>query len=382
MQAIGLSTPLTAAQRPFIMWVGGTDVINFIDKTSYFLDDRDLTQPAIFTFVLTDPANVAGKNINRLDEVMWYETLTTNGTGRILFRGYVRQIDVAIIANYATWTITCTDISELLDYAQPVASDERGPETALARIQHLLGDYSSVLPTGGFIGTLSGGVQDATAFQRETVRTAIEKTIALEASLVQPAPAYYLDYYYQLHVFYGKGDVAAPYNLTDVAPDHTTTVNYSGLLTTLDSTQDADRVFVFGSTVEGSGETYLNVPRWPTRSITIDASASTGPVELVAAGNQELGLRQGITRVQVVVTGYDGWLKGQHLTLTNAVLGLSAVTFWITGVSMRVLSGTGYREYTLQLNASLPRFSRISASTQPGQGPSVGGTIQGQIGGY
>src|ERR1035437_5345915 len=133
-QTLGLSAPLTAAQRPFILWVAGTDLIGYVDKTSYRLDDQDLTQPGIFIFTLTDQTNTVGPEVDLLDEVMWYETLTTGGTGRILYRGFVRQIDVSIVANYGLWTLTCTDVSEMLDYAQPVINDTRPHETTLPRI--------------------------------------------------------------------------------------------------------------------------------------------------------------------------------------------------------------------------------------------------------
>src|ERR1035437_4802242 len=177
MADIGLSTPLTTAQRPFILWVGGTDLIGYADISSYSLDDKDLTQPGILTVTFTDANNAVGQYIHRLDEVMWVQT----NPDRILYRGFVRQIDMTPVATYGLWTITCTDISEMLDYAAPVISDWRPAETAKMRIQYFLGNYgtASSMGTGGFIGNLSVVNQSATAFQRETLRTSLEKTLAL-----------------------------------------------------------------------------------------------------------------------------------------------------------------------------------------------------------
>jgi hypothetical protein len=116
------------------------------------------------------------------------------------------------------------------------------------------------------------------------------------------------------------------------------------------------------------------------RISTTDASASTAASTRYQAGFAELRQRQKIIRAQAIVTGYDGWAKGQQVYVTNAVLGLSNVLFWITGVSMRVLSGTGYREYTLQLNANNLRFTKL-ASQLRGKGGYIAGALMGQIGG-
>jgi hypothetical protein len=379
-QTIGLSAPLTAAQRPFILWVGGTDLIGYVDKSSYSLDDQDLTQPGMFTFTLTDKNNVVGRYVHKLDEVMWYETLTTGGTGRILYRGFVRQIDVAIVANYGLWTLTCSDVSEMLDYAQPVINDTRPQETTLDRLQYLLGSYGTVssMGLGGNIEALSGGLIQTVAIQRETLRTAIEKSIALEATLTGTV-SYYLDYLYQLHVFYGFGDVAAPYNLTDGTPVPGSSISYS-IVATYDGTSDTDGLYVYGLSTKGSGLVSNGVPRWPMHISSTDASTSTSQNTKTQAGLAALGQRQNIIRAQVTVTGYDGWAKGQQVYVTNAVLGLSSVQFWIMGVSMKVLSSTGYREYTLQLNAGGQRFTRMVAPLRGGRGY-VGGVLMGQIGG-
>jgi hypothetical protein len=303
---------------------------------------------------------------------------------RILYRGFVRQIDMTPVATYGIWTITCTDISEMLDYGRPVVSDSRPIETTSARVQYFLGTYgtASSMGTGGFVGTLSGLPQPATAFQRETLRTSIEKSLALEATTTQSA-SYYLDYLYQFHVFYGTGDTASPYALTDTNPNSSGgTVPYSNLTVTQDSTSDTDQEYVYGASQAGSGFVSSGIPRWPARVSSMDASTSSNATTVTQSGLSQLSLVQGVNRVQVTVTGYDGWAKGQQIQLTNAQMGWSAVSLWIAGVSMRTLSGTGYREYTLQLNASLPRMSRILAASQNVAGPTLGAAVQGQIGGY
>jgi hypothetical protein len=373
---LGMSVPKTTAQRPFILWCGGTDIINYCTIDSYSLDDADLTQPGLFTVVITDPTNAIGPLINKLDEIMWYET----GPNRILYRGFVRQIDMLPIANYAQWTLTCSDISEVLDYALPIVSDSRPAGKTKGRVQYFLGMYGTVasMGTGGFISNFSNSTQPAVTFQRETLRTTIEKAIALESTSFLTY-SYYLDYLYQLHVFSGLGDVLAPYNLSDT-PNNVTTVSYGPMTVTFDGTADTDKIYVYGVTALGSGLVSAGVPRSPVRYSFVDASESTSAVTARTAGLSALAQRQGVTRAQVTVTGWDGWAKGQSVQVTNQILGWSAVNFWIAGVSMSTLSPTGYRQYTLQLNASLPRMSRISATVRPNY-PTLGQTIMGQLGG-
>ena len=176
MADIGLSTPLTTAQRPFILWVGGTDLIGYADISSYSLDDKDLTQPGILTVTFTDANNAVGQYIHRLDEVMWVQT----NPDRILYRGFVRQIDMTPVATYGLWTITCADISEMLDYAYPVVSDTRPNEEMNTTVQYLLGNYgtASSMGTGGYINGIPGAFLNLAPLQRETLRTALEKSLA------------------------------------------------------------------------------------------------------------------------------------------------------------------------------------------------------------
>jgi hypothetical protein len=374
---LGLTTPLTPSQRPFILWCGGTDILASCTIDSYSLDDADLTQPGIFTVVLTDTTNSVGPLIHKLDEIMWVET----ATNRILYRGFVRQIDVLPIATYALWTLTCSDISEMLDYGIPIVSDSRPAEKTKARVQHIVGMFGTVssMGTGGFISSFSSTTQPAMTLQRETVRTALEKAIAIEPTATGTY-SYYLDYLFQLHVFAGLGDMSAPYNLSDT-PDNVSTVSYGPATFTIDGTADTDQMFVYGVTFTGSGTVSNGVPRSPVRVSSTDASASTTAATAQTAGLAALSQCQNVTRAQVTVTGWDGWAKGQSVTVTNHLLGWNAVPFWIAGVSMRTLSPTGYREYTLQLNASLPRLSRLVASSQR-SGPVLGAAIQGELGGF
>jgi hypothetical protein len=379
MQPLGLSVPLTTAQRPFIFWVGGRDILQATDYPTWTLDDKDLTQPGVFTFSVTDYNNTVGKYIQKLDEVIWVQT----NPEKILWRGFVRQIDVQVVATYGIWKFTCTDVSEIMDYAKPIISDARPAETTRKRVQHFLGNYgtASSLSTGGFISNFSGTVQPATPFQRETLRTAVEKSIAFETTGTNTA-AYYMDYYYQVHVFSGLGDTAAPFSLTD-QPVGGDGINYGPMTVTYDGTSDADTVYIYGNNAAGSGYVSTGIPRWPQRITSVDSSTSTTAATAQVAGLAELSRRQNITRVSLTVQGYDGWAKGQTVYISNVLLGWSSVQCWIMGVSMRVLSGTGYRQYTLQLNAMKPRLSRLVLRRAIGGLPLPVGaqSLQGQIGG-
>jgi hypothetical protein len=277
----------------------------------------------------------------------------------------------------------------MLDYAYPIVSDSRPSETTQARIQYLLGNCGTVSSMGtgpaslgvSYIQTMSGVMQPAMTLQRETLRTAIEKCLGLEATATQQ-PNYYLDPLFQFHAFYGLGDVSSSLSLVDVNPDGVVLIPYGEMTVTYDGTSDADSVYVYGVNQTGSGLVSNGIPRSPKRVGSIDSSASDTPATAIAAGQAQLGLVQGVTRLQVTVTGYDGWAKGQSIAVTNNTIGILSVYFWVAGVSMRTLSSTGYREYTLQMNASLPRFSRITSSAiRPGV-PILGQAIQGQLGGY
>jgi hypothetical protein len=363
-------------------------MIPVVESSSYNLDDHDLTQPGVFSFSIIDRLNTIGLSINDLDEVMWVKTQVYPTPYTILYRGFVRQLDFQVVANYTIWKVTCADVSEVLDYSKPIVADNRPAERSVDRLQYFLGKYGTVtgISTGTFINLPSLTPQPKTAFQRETLRTVVEKAISLEATgfnypLNLGVVSYYLDYYYQLHVFTGLGDVPGPYALTDATPTPVGSAPFS-VSGSYDGTSDADGVYVTGSNATGSGLVMSGVPRWPNRFVTLDVTTSTTPQMAQSAGLAELGRRQNLSRLSVVVTGYDGWAKGQSVAVTNQALRLNGNQYWIQGVSMKVLSGTGYREYTLQLNSMKPRFSRLVAAFRRGfSSPVLGSSVMGQIGG-
>jgi len=376
---LGLSIPLSPGELPFSLLDGTMDLIPWVDRSSYSLDDTALTQPGIFTFTLTDPNNEIGHLIGRLDIITWMD----NTTNTVLYRGFVRQIDNNPVANYSLWTITCADISEMYDYGFPLIWWPAPAQTTQARIQFILsacGSWPSPA-SGGYIQALSGDIQPAIEFSKDTCRSAIEKALALEGTGTD-LPSYYMDYNWRTHVFFGYGDMPAPYALTDTNPDGISSVSYSGLVVTQDSTQDVDAVMVYAADVASSNVWFgrTRIPRPPWHFTSVNASESTTLAQSEAIALTETNIRQNVVRITAVVTGYDGWAKGQYVYLTSVVNALDAIQFWIVGVSMVVLSGTGIREYTLTLNSSLPRVSRIAASglsstgdtaTNPASGPQL-----------
>src|ERR1035437_5112310 len=173
---VRISIPLSPVELPFSLWIDNTDVVGSVDKSSYRLDDTALTQPGIFTFTITDVDNSIGPLIRRLALVTWND----NATDTIMYRGFVRQIDFTPFATYGLWTLTCTDVSELYDYGQPLLYLPEPAQTTKERIVNIL-DHMGLVAIGGatgeYIQSLSGVVQDPIVFSKETGRSAIEKAL-------------------------------------------------------------------------------------------------------------------------------------------------------------------------------------------------------------
>ena len=369
---VGLTTPLTSTQRPFALWIDGIDHNADVDKSSYELDDPDPTQPARFRFILDDEGNTFGKNLTTQQRVVWQDF----AADRTLFQGFIKVIRPKQKGPYARWEVECSDISEILDYGQvPLAY--RPAETSQARIQYLLGAFAHAdMVSGGFVGNIV--TLNPETYRKETVRSALERVLAACGANAE----YHVDQLGWLHVYSGSDGSTAPYNVTDSSPNLSTTIPGASV-PEYDGLADVDAVQVYGATAAGSGLFYgSNAPRNPPRIVAVDAPycQDAATAAQVAAG--ELAQRTVLTRAEVTVEGFDGWQKGQTVQITNSVLGWSAKSMVIKGVTMKVLSGTGIRQYQLACGAPLGRMSRdLAAAVANAEGATQGSAIVGDIGG-
>lgn len=136
-------------------------------------------------------------------------------------------------------------------------------------------------------------------------------------------------------------------------------------------TADVDAVYVQGSTPAGSGAFWISqlvglgfsgvgllAPRSPARMVMVQAAQATDAFSAAQAAYVELVRRQGPATITMVVTGFDGWFKGQAIFLTSTVYGWTAKQFVVTSVNMVVLSGTAIRQYTITAGTDPISFRR------------------------
>jgi len=134
-------------------------------------------------------------------------------------------------------------------------------------------------------------------------------------------------------------------------------MNTAGVSAVIDITDqgadDVDALYVYGATPAASGPVYAwqcgitTPPRSPLRWATLDAPETQTAASMLAAAQVEFIRRASSMTITLTVTGWDGWAKGQLLTVTNSVLGWVQRVFTISAVNMRVLTGKGIREYTI-----------------------------------
>ena len=113
----------------------------------------------------------------------------------------------------------------------------------------------------------------------------------------------------------------------------------------------------------------------------VSAPQAVDATTAMAAASVEFFRRQTAATVTVIVTGYDGWAKGQAISITNAAYRWVAQPFVISSVNMVVLSGTGMRQYTLTCGTDPISFRRRVVAgygqNKPIAAPRISGTIGG-----
>lgn len=354
------TTAKTQAQRPWIMWADWQDIIAYVNMETIQITDSGGNQPAQITFVCEDRTNTIGSIIAQQQRLMFIETQANANAGRIVFHGFIKDIRPQLQGTYARWTVTAVDTSEFLDWSLPIEDFPRPAESDAARISAILGNFStwSSMPCGGFIQVLNAAMS-AGDVSHGSVRSAIEDTLSRNGTT---ASGYYVDKLGYLHTFQTADGGAAPFAITDTNPNLSTTIPAQLAIIDYDGTGDADLAYVTGGTAAGSGPVSgTNAPRFPARYAPVDAPDAIDAATRIGAGLTELGKRQARISIQATVKGFDGWEKGQALSVTSTALGWSGKTFIITGVDVQFMNGTGTRQYVLTA-ATIPGYRRRATS--------------------
>jgi hypothetical protein len=381
--SLGISTPLTAAQLPFPLFINGNDLSpgtpSAPDALTYRLSDGGFAGPQLFSFTIHDHTLAVRPWIAKQQRVLWRDAVAD----RYLYHGFIKDLEFLPIAIGVDIMVTCSDLSEGLDYGRPIQTWDAGVHGASDRtqIQSLLAKFAHEpsLGSGGFIQVLNAAMPASLPTDRTTLRNAIDKVLG--ATGVTGAVAY-VDVLGYLHTM-ALGDVNAPYNITDNAPNGTTTVGAK--LTVKDQgALDVDALLVYGGTDAGSGAEYSpTVARHPLRWATLDAPQAVDAATRHAAALVEFQRRQNVIAVSLEVTGYDGWAKGQLVTITSATLGWAAKQFTISAVDMNVRSGNGVRHYVITAGTDPVLFTaRLKyAAAQWQSVPVSGQALRGKLGG-
>jgi len=363
-QPLALSTPLTSAQLPFPLFINGNEISGTVIATSYKLRDAGFGGPQLLMFTVRDTANTVSGWITKQQRVLWSDAVG----GRYLFQGFVKNLKMTTHATWIDIDVTCADLSEVLDFARPITDYEAGGRSATdaGEIAAMVAQFATEpnLTSGGFLQIIAAGMPGSTPIQRTTLRNGIALILAETGN---PAAVAYVDVLGHLHTL-TTGDVAAPYAISDT-PNYTTTI--PALITITDEgSADVDAVYVYGATAAGSGAVYYNLgyTRSPMRWATVDAPASTDAASKGYAAVQEIQRRQQARTVSLVISGdsshggFDGWAKGQLITITNGPLRLSAATFTINSVDMEMISGMGLRRYTISAGSDPILFTARAAA--------------------
>jgi len=349
-QPLGLSSPLTNAQLPFPLFINGNELsagVSGADGRTYRLRDPGFMGPQTFDFTIHDHTNAVMPWIAKQQPVIWYDAVGA----RYLFAGFIKDLRFATVGPWVDIAVTCVHVGEALDYAIPITTWDSGAHgrSDQAEIGALIAAFSQApaLGSGGFIQVLNAAMPASLPNNRTTLRNAIDQVLA--ATGIQGAVAY-VDNLGYLHTM-AVGDVTAPHAISD-APNYTTSVP-ARIDIHDQGANDVDALYVYGGTGAGSGPIYFwqcniaGTPRSPLRWAVLDAPQSVDSATKTQAATVEFLRRRVAIAATLTVTGYDGWAKGQLVTVTNAPLGWSAKQLTVSAVDMDVISGKGARRYTI-----------------------------------
>lgn len=210
-QPAGISTPIAASKLPLLLRVNGNDLTGSAPIDGFSLTDMGFSAPQRLVFIIIDKANTIRPLLRPQALVIW----TDEVNNRCLYQGYIKDVAGVATGPYATWTVTCNDLSEALDYARPIIGVDMGAlaRTDQAQIQSLVANYCYLgIGAGGFVQLLQPTMPANNLQQMTTLRNAIEATLDLTGIT---NAVLYVDAYGRMHTT-TTGDVAAPYPISDV----------------------------------------------------------------------------------------------------------------------------------------------------------------------
>lgn len=373
LQPLAFSIPLSTAQLPFPLFINGMELsggsvperpggraVTGADATTYALKDPGFSGNQTMDFVIHDHTNAVWPWIAKQMRVLWLDA----AANLVLFQGFIKELHAFPVAAWVDIEVTCSHISECLDFGMPINTWDAGAHgrSDRAEIQALIAAACSEpnVGCGGNIALLNPSMPLSTPTERTTLRNAAETVLAATGIAGAVISVDSLGHAFTLTT---SGWGAAPYAITD-APGPWTTAVPAKVDIDVQGATDVDALWINGATPAATGAVYAwscgftSPPRSPMRWDSLDAPQATDRASAIAAATAEFQNRCNAVVVTIVVTGYDGWQKGQLITVTNGPLGLSGAQYVITAVDMVPATADGKRQYTLTAGA-------IPAATPP-----------------
>lgn len=351
-QPLGVSVPATNAQLPFPMLVNGNEISGIgAEISSIRLRDPGFSGPETLDFTIYDHTNAVAPWIAKQQRVLWYDQVA----GRYLFNGFVKELRRRIDGPWLEIDVSCAHMSECLDLSKPVDAWDAGTcgSSDQAEIQSLLANFCSEpnVGAGGRIQVLNASMWPTIPVDKSTLRNAISQVLGMTGVI---GAQFYIDNLGRGHTM-ASGDISAPYGIIDAASGGWDGVTTCPALVEIDDqgAQDVDALWVNGATPWATGPVYAwqcgisTIPRSPLRWATLDAPQATDETGAIQAATVEFQTRQNLVSVSLTITGYNGWAKGQLITVTNSALGWVNRQFTISAVDMTMMSGSGIRQYKI-----------------------------------
>ena len=345
--ATTITTPVTAANNPYDLWVGGVDLLSSVDLFSIRLTDSGVSQPQEMEFDVWDMA--VALTIADGARVLFHDNV--NDTR--LFTGTVGVRKPITRAVGRRSNVRCVGVGAELDRVQ-VVSASRQAESDKARISFLLGSYggASLLDHSVVNINQTNASIPAQQFRGQSLRTAIESV----ARLAQPTTRSYVDRFGAVHYFDTTEGTAAPFAIRmgtpaggEIAPeDFHIEYDATGLVNAyyvLGKNAASSFWVTNGNSIDryGRREGYIEAPDADTQAKTyaIGASALADTKDPVPRGYFS------------TLSPNDGWLAQQTLTVKSAPAYdiASDTTFQIVRVTTTYLLGTGKRRYEIEFGA-------------------------------
>lgn len=353
--------------------IDGVDVTHKVDFPTIVMQLAGSQETATCEFDLTDTANTVAV----ADEML--VTVTEVGTAEVLFGGHIRSNKPTVAATGRQIHIMAADYNSLLDRQLVISNSRTAGESDKDRLEYLMTTYGDQFSSDfSLIATLEASMP-AQSFNGITLRQAIERVLG-QASTVS---AYHVDPTGRLVTYDRTATSAAPFDVTVGTPGAgQIAVDNFGI--DFDSSGLANAVYVVGASAAGSGwftdptsiaaygrrERFFNAP-------DSDTSGKAAQVGAAVLQDQKDPIPRGSFTTE---SPNDGWRIGQHTAVTSTQHGLSAETMRIARVTVRYLTGTGKRAYTVEIGAPLPTLSALLARSHGAGGGGSGWSTPGGAG--